>query len=155
MDPSHILLCPISHTKRRRQSHLCPICQPKRRKRGRQSSIILKGRQANYLLGRNPNNVSAMSSYLSFSFTYIFINLNTNACLFTPDDGKPLTYGLPYTHVRVSSFTHHQPATTNQRLPTLLHYLNWSFTHKFIHWHENPQNSIYNQSTFTHPPSLP
>ena len=194
MDPSLTLPCPICQTKRRRQSHVCPICQLKRRKRRRQLhlpwSSILKGRQANYLPRRNPNNVSTMPFQLTSSFTYIFINLNTNACLFTntPDDGKPLNHGLRHIPMFVYLYllignrqprinvyprtiitwtrhlpanlsagmkTHETPFTTKQRLSTLLHYLNWSFTYKFIDWHENPRNSIYPESTFIHPLSLP
>ena len=130
MAPSHTLPRQICQPKIRRQSPLCPICQPQRRKGRQKSSRVLKRREANYLRDgrkRNLNNVSAMPMLLTLSFTPIFINLNTNVCLFTPDNGKPSTHGSPYTHVCETPFT------MNQRLPTLLHYLNWSFTRQ-NHW---------------------
>ena len=89
-----------------------------------------KGKGKNYLCRRqrNPNNLSDMPMLLPFSFIPIFINLNTNVCLFTHNNGKHSTHGSSYTHVCETPFT------TNPHLFTLLHHLNWSFTHKHHRW---------------------
>jgi len=132
----YTLPCQICQPKIRRQSPLCPICQHQRRKGRRQSSRVLKGRETNYLCGgrqRNPNNVSAMPMLLTLSFTPICINLNTNVCLFIHNNGTS-THGSLYTHVFDTPFT------MNKRLPTLLHYLNWTLTRNNHLWTRKPTN---------------